>query len=75
MAPNPRTITIEDLYRVQFLGTPRIAPDGKRVAFAVKTIDAGKHEYRSSIWVVPCEGGGAKRLDHGYSGHTAKLVA
>ncbi|MEO8953280.1 MAG: S9 family peptidase [Ktedonobacteraceae bacterium] len=65
MASNPRTITIEDLYRVQFSGTPRIAPDGKRVAFAMKTIDAGKHEYRSSIWVVPCEGGEARRLTMG----------
>src|ERR1700676_2974382 len=65
MVPNPRTITIEDLYRVKFLGTPRIAPDGKRVVFTVKTIDAGKHEYRSSIWVVPFEGGEARRLTMG----------
>src|SRR5437660_738894 len=57
-----RSITIEDLYKVKFLGRPRISPDGQRVAFVVTTIDDKKHEYRSSIWMVPTEGGEAKRF-------------
>ncbi len=57
-----RSITIEDLYQFKFLSRPRISLDGQRVAFVVTTIDERKHEYRSSIWVVPSEGGEAKRL-------------
>src|SRR5260221_12013815 len=57
-----RSITIEDLYQFKFLSKPRISPDGERVAFVVTTIDERKHEYRSSIWMVPGVGGEAKRL-------------
>ena len=57
-----RSITIEDLYAIQFLSRPRISPDGQRVAFVVTTIDEGKHEYCSSIWVAPTEGGEATRF-------------
>ena len=60
-----RSITIEDLYAIQFLSRPRISPDGRRVAFVVTTIDEGKHEYRSSIWVAPTEGGEATRFTGG----------
>ena len=60
-----RSITIEDLYQFKFLSRPRISPDGQRVAFVVTTIDERKHEYRSSIWVVPSEGGEAKRFTGG----------
>ena len=60
-----RSITIEDLYAIQFLSRPRISPDGRRVAFVVTTIDEGKHEYRSSIWVAPTEGGDATRFTGG----------
>src|SRR2546428_3781663 len=60
-----RSITIEDLYQFKFLSRPRISPDGQRVAFVVTTIDDRKYEYRSSIWVVPSEGGEAKRFTAG----------
>ena len=60
-----RSITIEDLYAIQFLSRPRISPDGQRVAFVVTIIDGGKHEYRSSIWVVPTAGGEARRFTGG----------
>ena len=60
-----RSITIEDLYSIKFLSRPRISPDGQRVAFVVTTIDERKHEYRSSIWVAPINGGTAKRFTGG----------
>ncbi len=60
-----RAITIEDLYQMQFLSRPRIAPDGQRVAFVTTTVDASKHEYRSSIWIAPVNGGEAQRFTSG----------
>ena len=65
MATHPRTMTIEDLYRVQFLGTPRLSPDGKRVAYTVKTIDERTQDYRSTIWVTAFDGGEARRFTMG----------
>jgi dipeptidyl aminopeptidase/acylaminoacyl peptidase len=60
-----RSITIEDLYAIKFLSRPRISPDGQRVAFVVTIIDERKHEYRSSIWVVPTAGEEARRFTGG----------
>jgi len=60
-----RAITIEDLYAMQFLSRPRIAPDGQRIAFVTTTIDASTHEYRSAIWVAPIDGGEAQRFTSG----------
>ena len=60
-----RSITIEDLYQIKFVTSPRISPDGQRVAFVVTTIDENKHEYRSSIWVASSEGGDPRRFTGG----------
>ncbi|MBO0780363.1 MAG: PD40 domain-containing protein, partial [Ktedonobacteraceae bacterium] len=60
-----RSITIEDLYQIKFLGRPRISPDGQRVAYVVTTIDEQKHEYRSAIWVAPIKGGEPRRFTGG----------
>ena len=60
-----RSITIEDLYQFKQVSNPRISPDGQRVAFVVTTIDQGKQEYRSSIWIVSTDGGEAKRFTVG----------
>ncbi|MBV9019082.1 MAG: S9 family peptidase [Ktedonobacteraceae bacterium] len=60
-----RPISIEDLYEIKFLSQPRISPDGQRVAFVVSSIDERKHEYRSSIWVVPTQGVEARRFTSG----------
>lgn len=57
-----RSITIEDLYNMQFVSRPRISPDGQRVAFVVTTIDEQKHTYRSAIWIAPTAGGEAQRF-------------
>lgn len=63
----PRSITIDDLYKIKFLSQPCISPDGQRIAFVVTTIDDKKHEYRSSIWMVATDGGEARRFTMGAS--------
>src|SRR2546425_158728 len=68
-----RSITIEDLYSIKFLSRPRISPDGQRVAFVLTTIDERKHEYRSSIWVAPTNGGEARRFTTGNGNSLPKV--
>ncbi|HET8910429.1 MAG TPA: S9 family peptidase [Ktedonobacteraceae bacterium] len=60
-----RSITIDDLYRIKFVGRPRISPDGKQVASVVTTIDERLHSYRSSIWITPADGGDPQRFTSG----------
>src|SRR6266581_838682 len=65
MSLHLRNITIEDLYQIKLVSKPRISPNGLRVAFVVTTIDEGKQEYRSSIWMVSTDEGEAKRFTTG----------
>ncbi len=65
MSSSLRNITIEDLYKYKPVGQPRISPDGKRIAFVVTTTDERTYTYRSSIWVVPVEGGEARQFTTG----------
>jgi len=34
-----RTIAIDDIYRMEKVGSPQVSPDGKWVAYTVTTID------------------------------------
>ena len=58
-------MTAEDLYDFRFVADAQISPDGKRVAYVVRTVDREKNTYRSGIWLVPFEGGAGTRLTAG----------
>ncbi len=64
-----RLMTIEDLYQLQFVSRPSIAPDGRSVAYVVTRIDGQKHAYRSAIWVAST-GTGEPRRFTAESAHT-----
>ncbi|MGZ4339099.1 MAG: prolyl oligopeptidase family serine peptidase [Gaiellaceae bacterium] len=61
----------EDVYALTSVGTPRLSPDGRRVAYVVNWIDSEANAYRSRIWVAPLDGSAepreftsGKRSDH-----------
>ena len=56
-----RGITPEDYFSFEFLSDPRIAPDGKLVAYVVTKVDRAQNRRTSSIWMVPPDGTGAPR--------------
>jgi dipeptidyl aminopeptidase/acylaminoacyl peptidase len=49
-------LTPEDLYEFRFLTDAQISPDGKRVAYAVKTANEKHDGYRGAIWLIPFDG-------------------
>ena len=61
-ATEKRAVTIADLYRVEGVAEPAIAPDGRSVAFAVTTTDLPKVERHSRLWRVDSDGRGARAL-------------
>ena len=55
-APRP-----EDLYDLRVPTELALSPDGRFVAFGVKAVAPGKDGYRTSLWVVPADGGSPAR--------------
>jgi len=58
-----RGITAEDLYRFHWVADPQLSPDGRRVAFTLKTIDRDTNQYRTAIWMASITGEEAPRLN------------
>lgn len=55
MTEPKRPITAEDLLSLQTVAAPQISPDGQRVAFVRRYIDAEKNKTRSEIWLGPAD--------------------
>ncbi|HKB15320.1 MAG TPA: S9 family peptidase, partial [Planctomycetota bacterium] len=53
---------IEDLFELKDVGDPRISPDGKWVAYTVRTFDAKKDSSDADVYMVPFEGGEPVRV-------------
>ncbi len=62
---NQQPVVADDLYRLRFVGDPRLSPDGTQVAFVVTTADRDTNDYRSQIWLVALEGGTPRPLTAG----------
>ena len=74
MARAPRP---EDLYDLRIPTDLDLSPDGRFVAFSVKSVAPGKDGYRSSLWLAPADGSApARQLTVGQQErHDAAMVA
>jgi len=62
----PRPARPDDLYRVAVPYDPRLSPDGRTVAFTVKSPSRANDGYRESVWSAPTDGSApARRLTLG----------
>src|SRR5687768_10032297 len=60
-----KPITFEDLAAVRRIGTPKLSPDGKWIAYDVSTIDLPGNIRKSAIHLMRADGSGAKRITDG----------
>jgi dipeptidyl aminopeptidase/acylaminoacyl peptidase len=51
----------EDVYQLAGVASPRISPDGTRVAYQVWSVDEEANEYRGAIWVGALDGSAEPR--------------
>ncbi|HZC75355.1 MAG TPA: S9 family peptidase, partial [Gaiellaceae bacterium] len=51
----------EDVFALTSVGDPRLAPDGRHVAYVVNRIDRDENGYRSNIWLAALDGSGEPR--------------
>ncbi len=58
-----RVFTFEDMMKLKRVAEPVPAPDGKWVLFTAQDVDLAANTRKSHLWVVPAEGGPARRLN------------
>jgi len=51
-----RSFIPEDYYSIQTLEDPQISPDGRLVAYTLRSIDARQNRPLTDIWIVPTDG-------------------
>jgi dipeptidyl aminopeptidase/acylaminoacyl peptidase len=56
VAQKQRGITAEDYYAFEFLGDPRLSPDGRWAAYVVTTVDQRQNRRLSQIWLATTDG-------------------
>jgi dipeptidyl aminopeptidase/acylaminoacyl peptidase len=51
----------DDVYELSWVADPRVAPDGRTVAFVVWRVDRDANDYCGAIWLAPVDGSSAPR--------------
>jgi dipeptidyl aminopeptidase/acylaminoacyl peptidase len=55
-APKKRDITLDDLAKLQRVGSPAISPDGEWVLYSVSQIDAKEDKSHTHLWMAKWDG-------------------
>ncbi len=61
----PRDVRIDDVFRLILPNSPAISPDGARVAFVVKRLNAKENRYESHLWITKITGGKPRQMTFG----------
>lgn len=61
-AAAPKGLTIDDMLAMQRVGEPAVSPDGKWVAYSLRTTDLDANRGRTDVWMAAVDGSGARRL-------------
>ncbi|HEX2835160.1 MAG TPA: S9 family peptidase [Thermoanaerobaculia bacterium] len=63
-----RPMTYEDLAAMKRIGSPKLSPDGKWIAYDVTTTDLAANKRNTAVWLMRADGSGAKELTAGSVG-------
>jgi len=61
-AQEPRLLKIEDIHALKTVQDPQVSPDGRWVAYAVRSNDVKEDRQDTDVWMIPFAGGEAVRL-------------
>jgi dipeptidyl aminopeptidase/acylaminoacyl peptidase len=64
-ASKKRSITAEDLYRLELITDARISPDGRHVIMSVQRVDQKTEKKFSNLWLVSTERKPARQFTYG----------
>lgn len=50
------SLTVDDIFGLEYADAPRLAPDGKRVVYVRRTLDAMTDRNRGQLWIIDVDG-------------------
>jgi len=69
-APGDRPFSLDDLARLRRVADPEVSPDGKQVAYTVRTTDLKEDKHETHIWTTGWDGKETTRLTTGKDSET-----
>ena len=69
-APSPRPFNLDDLARIRDVSDPDLSPDGRSVAYSVRSVDAKEDKHETHIWMTSWDGKDTVRLTTGKESET-----
>lgn len=66
-SPSPSALSVNDLWAFERIGTPSLAPDGRRLVCALTRSDLEANKFSTQLWVLPTDpaaGPAATALTH-----------
>lgn len=70
-APKKRSITLDDLTRIQRVAAPVVSPDGEWVAYTVSQVETKEDKNLTHLWMVKWDGSARLQLTFGKEGASA----
>ncbi len=67
-AASPQPYTIQDQVTLRRLSSPRVSPDGKRIAYVLRSTDMEANKGRTDLWLINADGTGARQLTYDTAG-------
>lgn len=61
-AEGPRPLKVDDIFSIKTVGDPQVSPDGRWVAYTVRTLDPKADSSNTDVYMIPFAGGPAVRL-------------
>ncbi|REG27289.1 dipeptidyl aminopeptidase/acylaminoacyl peptidase [Archangium gephyra] len=58
----PQPFTVQDQVSMRRISNPSVSPDGKRIAFVLRTTDLEANKGRTDLWLVNADGTGLRQL-------------
>lgn len=70
---DPHPFSVHDMLAMERISDWNVSPDGKRIAFVLRTTDLEADRGRTDLWLVGADGSGLRRLTtHASSDHTPR---
>ena len=57
--PSQRPLTVDDLFALKQVGNPQVSPDGRWVAYVVRTLNLKTDRSEATLWMAPLDSGTA----------------
>ena len=70
-APKKRDINLDDLARIERVGSPALSPDGEWVVYTLSQIDTKEDKGQTHLWLVKWDGSAHIQLTYGKEGASA----